>query len=84
MKGKKTNCRPLRVSTFARNFLRFLLAFTILNSIAAPSNGMLPMKGNKEKKMKTVLSPIFFADFVNLGDTFYDIKSKRIKFNEEF
>ena len=37
----KTNCRPLRVSTLARNFLRFLLAFTILNSIAAPSNGMI-------------------------------------------
>ena len=34
-----TNCGPLRVSTLARNLLRFLLAFTILISIAAPSNG---------------------------------------------
>ena len=46
-----TNCRPLRVSTLARNLLRFLLAFTILISIAAPSNGMLPIQVSSHSKV---------------------------------
>ena len=47
----KTNCRPLRVSTLARNLLRFLLAFTILISIAATSNGMLPIQVSSHSKV---------------------------------
>ena len=42
---------PLRVSTLARNLLRFLLTFTILNSIAAPSNGMLPIQVSSHSKV---------------------------------
>ena len=41
---QKTLCRPLRVSTLARNFLRYLLTFTIPNSSAATSNGMFPIQ----------------------------------------